>query len=57
MTHYKSINVKCLDSRFDEIKLAKRSNMEVILRLLSNRLFIMKLIFHIIIYIIIIINR
>ena len=41
MTHYKSINVKCLDSRFDEIKLAKKSNMEVILRLLFNVLYIL----------------
>ena len=36
-----------LGSQFDKLKSGNKNNMEVILRLLSNRLVLMKLIFHI----------
>ena len=36
-----------LGSRFDKLKLANKNSVKLILRLLSNRLVLMKLIFHI----------
>ena len=36
-----------LGSQFDKLKSGNKNNVEVILRLLSNRLVLMKLIFHI----------
>ena len=47
MTQYNKRNLMLLGSQFDKLKSGNKNNMEVILRLLSNRLLLMKLIFHI----------